>query len=203
MTARQIEKELERQKVLFEEECSGIVCGGSVKFADYANEWMKFHAEKELKASTVSRYRRLLPAILTAIGHIRLEKLNPLHIQRMIDNLGESGINRITGKTLAPKTIGHYLSLTSAICADAAAKHLIKENPCRGIKLPKADHKERVIFTLEEAQTFLRALSQEPLVYQAFFVLAIYGGFCKGELLGLEWKDVDDEDEPILAFCRG
>lgn len=119
----------------------------------------------------------------------------------MIDNLGENGINRTTGKTLAPKTIGHYLSLTSAICADAAAKHLIKENPCRGIKLPKADHKERVIFTLEEAQTFLRALSQEPLVYQVFFVLAIYGGFRKGELLGLEWKDVDT-DHRLISIRR-
>jgi len=37
----------------------------------------------------------------------------------------------------------------------------------------------------------LDLLAKEPLFYQAFFTLAIYGGYRRGELCGLEWKDID------------
>ena len=39
MTARQIEKELERQKVLFEEECQGLSQGANIKFETFAEQW--------------------------------------------------------------------------------------------------------------------------------------------------------------------
>jgi len=44
---------------------------------------------------------------------------------------------------------------------------------------------------LEEAQHLLDLMLKEPLSFQTFFVLAIYGGFRRGELCGLEWKDID------------
>lgn len=46
-------------------------------------------------------------------------------------------------------------------------------------------------YALEDAQHFLETLESAPTKYQAFFVLAIYGGFRRGELLGLEWQDID------------
>ena len=68
---------------------------------------------------------------------------------------------------------------------------LVFDNPCKRVTLPNMVQKERDCYTLEEAQTFLNCLENEPLKYQAFFVLAIYGGFRRAELLGLEWKDID------------
>ena len=47
------------------------------------------------------------------------------------------------------------------------------------------------ILFLQELQPFLDLLQNEPLKYQAFFVLAIYGGFRRGEILGIEWKNID------------
>ena len=48
-----------------------------------------------------------------------------------------------------------------------------------------------MIYTIEEVTEFLKLLESEPLKYRVFFNLAVFSGFRRGELLGLEWKDVD------------
>ena len=80
MTKKQIEKELERQTVLFEERCrTGQYLDGSIRFADFAEKWMNDYADKQLKAKTVAGYKELLKRINPAIGHIKLEQIQPQH----------------------------------------------------------------------------------------------------------------------------
>lgn len=193
MTKKQIEKELQRQAVLFEEECDGLSLGGNIKFADFAEQWFTEYAEKRLKARTIARSRQLSVRTYEAIGHLRMDKITTRHVQKFINNLSENGINQKTGKGLAPKTILHYRCFISGIFEYAVRMKMIRDNPCRGVILPQVDHKEHDCYTLEEMQHFLDLLQNEPLKYQAFFVLAVYGGFRRGELLGLEWKDLDFE----------
>lgn len=93
MTKAQIERELERQKVLFEEKCrSGKVLDGSIRFGDYIEYWVKEYAEKQLRASTVAGYNIMIRRITAALGHIRLEKLQPKHLMEFYNNLREGGI---------------------------------------------------------------------------------------------------------------
>ena len=93
MTVKQIERDLQRQTVLFEERCrSGQFLDGSIKFAEFAERWIHDHAEKQLKAKTVARYKTLLIRINQGIGHIRLDKLQPHHILDFCNNLAESCI---------------------------------------------------------------------------------------------------------------
>ena len=54
MTKKQIEKELKRQAVLFEEKCrTGRFLDGNIKFSDFLERWFRDYAEKQLKAKTV------------------------------------------------------------------------------------------------------------------------------------------------------
>lgn len=64
-------------------------------------------------------------------------------------------------------------------------------NPCSKVTIPKGEAKEKMIYTIEEVTEFLKLLEDEPLKYRVFFNLAVFSGFRRGELLGLEWKDVD------------
>ena len=93
MTQAQIDRELERQKVLFEEKCrEGSVLDSTTRFADFAEYWMTEYAEKSLRPSTVAGYRQMLTRIIPAIGHISLSKLQPKHLMELYNNLGEGGI---------------------------------------------------------------------------------------------------------------
>lgn len=98
---------------------------------------------------------------------------------------------------LSPKTIQHYLSFVSSVMDYAFRFGMIRENPCKRVSVPSAPAQERDCYTLEEAQHFLDSLQQAPTKYRAFFTLAIYGGFRRGELLGLEWEDIDFQNHIV------
>ena len=93
MTPRQIAKELERQKVLFEERVnSGTTKDGNIRFEDFAAIWMKDFAQKQLKVKTYTGYEKSLVRINQAIGHIKLKDLRTGHLNEFYRNLEETGI---------------------------------------------------------------------------------------------------------------
>ncbi len=93
MTVKQMEKEVQRQAVLFEEKCkSGLYLSNNIRFADFAEKWLTDYAEKQLKAKTIAPYKDLLKRINQAIGHIKLNQLQPIHLLRFYDNLAEDNI---------------------------------------------------------------------------------------------------------------
>lgn len=191
MTQRQIEKELQKQAVMFEEACQGKQVVNTIKFESFAEQWFTEYAELKLKEKTLERYKQMKDRTYKAIGHLRLDKISPRHIQNFINDLNKEGVNQRTGGKLSPKTIKNYVSFISSIYDYAIKMQMITSNPCKYVILPNLQQVERDCYTLEEAQQFLSLLSEAPIKYQAFFTLAIYGGFRKGEILGLEWKDID------------
>ena len=90
MTKKQAEKEARRQAELFEDRIKrGLLVDSSMKFADFAEKWFKEYAEQQLKPKTIAHYRAL---INKSIGHISLEKLQPLHLQAFYNELRKEGI---------------------------------------------------------------------------------------------------------------
>ncbi len=93
MTEKQIEHELERQKVLFEEKCRRtMVMDESVKLEDFVERWRVDYALPNLKKTTIAQYDELLKRILAAMGHIRLCDITPFHLNAFYANLREDGI---------------------------------------------------------------------------------------------------------------
>jgi len=88
MTQKQVEKELERQKVLFEEQVKkGQYYSSDLRFSEYSDIWMKNYGERQLAPKTLERYKALLVKINDAIGNIRLVNLQPHHINEFIMTL--------------------------------------------------------------------------------------------------------------------
>ncbi|MCM1024716.1 MAG: site-specific integrase, partial [Prevotella sp.] len=132
-----------------------------------------------------------------AIGHIRLDKLTTREIQKFVVDLcgseRDGGSKRNSGK-LSTKTIKLHVSMISTICDYAVKMQMIPSNPCRNVTIPKVITPEKEYYSIEEAQRLLELFSKEDEVnykYVLFYTLAIYTGFRLGELLGLEWKDID------------
>lgn len=267
MTKRQIQKELDRQAVLFEEKCrNGQVLEGNIKFAEFAEKWFADYAEKQLRATTVARYQLLMPRINAAIGHIRLDKLQPHHLMEFYNNLAESGVREDTRycsevdfkkllkkrgitkrtfakeagvsvyvldsvtrganisttsahkivsalglpldqvftpvgdkDTLAVSTILHHHRLISSMLGTAVKWQLIFSNPCSRVVLPKNKRKEAVYLDEEQAAQLLAALEKESLQHQTIVKLLLFTGMRRGELCGLEWKDIDFDNAVIFV----
>lgn len=74
---------------------------------------------------------------------------------------------------------------------------LIETSPCKRIDPPKAVRKEPEFLNAEETAQFLTYLEDEPLQYKVIFTLLIFTGMRRGELLGLEWQDIDFKNAVI------
>ena len=104
MTERQVQKELERQAVLFEEQVrtGGGAVDSSIRFTDFAKRYMVEYGQLYLKPTTLANYQRNLVRINLAIGHLRLKEITPLHIQAFYRNLQEEGIRQRVTATARP-----------------------------------------------------------------------------------------------------
>lgn len=107
MTAKQIEKELLRQAMLFEEQCrQGLAGDGKQKFGAYARYVIDLKEQSgELRHHTVVRYRELLRRVNDGIGHIRLCDLRPQHLNQLYEQLAQEGLRRSADKALLKEGI--------------------------------------------------------------------------------------------------
>ena len=194
MTERQIKTELNRQAVMFEERCLKGIVSTKVKFEELAERWFEEYAKTNLKKSSVQRLRGTKKRVYDTFGHIRVDKITRGQVQAFVDDLSKNGKNFLNGKPLSRKTVIHHLNLLSDVFSFAIRNEMIDDNPCRNVVVPKGEKKEKAVYTVEEMkQLFELAEKYGTLDYRAFLTLAVYGGFRCGEIMGLEWKDIDRE----------
>lgn len=204
MSAKSAEKEALRQAVLFEEQCKGgRQVTATVKFEAFAEEYFQMATSmNKLKVGTIANYRNYTKRVFPKIGHLRLVKITATHIQGIISEMAEGGrLDKYKDKPLSAKTIRNHITFVSTVFAYAKKKHIISYNPCEDAELPKDNADEQGMHTIEEVQQIMGWLYSNPqrLKYAVFYTLAIYTGFRRGEILGLEWRDFDFERSIVTA----
>ena len=197
LTKRQIEKELQRQAVLFEEECKKGKITASIKFQTFAEQWFEEYAKINLRPTSYERMRQTTQRVYPALGHMKLDKITARHIQAFISDLYVNGKNQRNGKPLSRKTAVHHLSFISDVFSYAIRMGMLTDNPCRRVYVPKQEQDEKQIYTIDEVKKLYENLRGEPMKYQVYLLLAIYSGYRRSEMLGLEWKDIDFEHNII------
>ncbi|MGZ3499148.1 MAG: tyrosine-type recombinase/integrase [Vulcanimicrobiaceae bacterium] len=97
------------------------------------------------------------------------------------------------------KKCGHVIRYAFTVLhralACAVSKQLIPSNPAVGCAPKRPASKKFTSLTAEQCQQFLAAAESGRLY--ALFVLAITCGLRQGELLGLQWRDVDFENRKL------
>lgn len=235
-TPKAIEKEVKRfaddyeQKVLH----GDIYDGDHITFDSFVKvweaNWIAVQMKKgELTQTTYDNYlRHLRIHVLPYIGHMKINKIKALHIQRIL--------NDMTMKGLAPKTVKYTFTSVNSVFTFAYKKDFIDQNPCARCDVPQTKRDQKLhYFTVEQAKRFLEAMKREyPVIhkahkrtltqtgeeyvvpdyvqkqtistqFQAFFYLAIYGGFRRGELCALRWNDIDFKKQTVRideAFAK-
>ena len=197
MTEKQIQKELEKQAVLFEDKCkSGLAGDGHIKFADFAARWMDINIDN-LAPKTYERYLALLVRINAAIGHFKLGDLRPHHLQEFYKALSEDGTNQRTGKALSPKTIQHHHRLISVMLGEAYKQGYTPRDISELVTPPKVKQHEVAYLDEKDVAELFSALSEAPIKWKTALLLLLYTGMRRGELVGLEWSDIDFEGKTI------
>lgn len=93
MTARQEAKAVQEFADDFERRVQdGLFTANDLTVDGLAERWMKSYCETQLKPHTIEDYKKLMPRVSAAIGHIKLSKLKPGHIQEFYAQLAQSGI---------------------------------------------------------------------------------------------------------------
>ena len=188
MTKKQIKKEVNRVAVLFEEEIKNSNFSFNIdkSFKSFMEEWFKTYAELTLKKITIGGYRERSKKLYEMLGDKKLEELNPLVIQKFVGDLTSEG--------LSPKSVKNYVRLVSNVLNYAVRKQVIPFNPCTTVDYPREVKKEKVMFSVEEVKKFLSLLNDESSSVEVFFILLIYTGARKSEILALAWEDIDFEN---------
>lgn len=92
MTTKQAEKEVQRQALLFEEQCKlGYMPDNKQTFAEYAEYVLDIKEQAGTKHTTITRYRELLKRINNGIGHIKLVDIRPQHLTELYSVLRQNG----------------------------------------------------------------------------------------------------------------
>ena len=187
-----------------------VVLQSNITFRDFVDVWKKEYAEREdlgLSPKTLSRYNALLERILDAVGHIKLQKISPSHLNSFYVNLSEPGVKKLGNNKkhhngsdkLSTTTIRHYHELISGILGKAVQWGYILSNPAQRADPPKYEESEKRYLEEDAIDKVMNALSNEPLKYQCAILLDIFSGLRRSELMGLEWKNIDFDSNVMVV----
>ena len=195
--------EVELAKFVTEVQNGLVIDGKSLKFSEFTEIWKRDYGSKELAPSTYKRYCRMLETrLLPYFGHFYINKIKPTDIMKFYDLLekdtqlvrkkGNNGSK--TKKPLSGKTILEHHRLLRAMLHKAVYWQLIVTNPAERVQPPKARKPKRRSYDDEQTKILLEnleLLSSEDTKYKVAIILTVFTGVRLGELMGLEWTDVD------------
>lgn len=203
------------------------ISGDKTTLAEFVEEWFKTYAENQLERTTLHRYRYVLDmTILPALGHMKIGKIRPYDIERFFVSLTKDG-TRQDGKEggYSYESIRKTKTILSSILSTAEKWEIIENNPCRKADMPKHEAPEETTkaYTLDQTQRFLQFAEDDyrhsdmkhykngkvipisdysnkdifKLQTLVIINVAVFGGLRRGEMVGLDWKNVDFEKNVI------
>ena len=198
-----VQVKIELAKFVAEVEQGTVIEGKSITFKEFTEIWKRDYGSKELAPSTYRRYLGMLESrILPYLGHFKLDKIKPTDIMKFYDMLDkDTQIRRVkynngyrTLKPLSQKTILEHHRLIRAMLHRAVYWQLLFSNPCERVQPPKSKKPKRRYYDDEQCKVLLsnlNELSVDDIKYKTAITLTLFTGVRLGELMGLEWSDID------------
>lgn len=169
----------------------------TLKLNDLFEIWIKDYKVNN-KQGCLQTYVHVYNTIIKSqMGNKKINDINHNHIQSFINGLRENySLSRIK--------LAHIV--LSSMFEVAIINNWIVKNPAKKIQFPKEIKKERRVMSKKEQELFLKfAMSSN---YYDLYVVSLYTGMRIGEILGLQWDDIDFEKSNIhvsgtLTYIRG
>ena len=175
-TLNEVRQKLRNEQ--YEDEKSLNVVTKDVTLDEWYQIWMdtcKKNCRESTKTTYAGHYRR----VQKALGWRKLTTLNLIIIQQAINELDTDNERKNSKKILVDM-------LDKAIDSDLLIKNAAKQV---NTVISKEEKKERRLLTVSEAELFLSKAADT--FYYSLYVLALETGMRIGELMGLQWADID------------
>jgi integrase len=121
--------------------------------------------------------------VLPTLGKVSLSKLTAEHLQRLYGEKLKAG--------LSAATVRHLHAVLHKALDAAVRLGIIQRNVADLVHPPRRKHVEMATLSAEQARLLIKTAEGER--FEALFLLALTTGMREGELLGLQWADIDLE----------
>ena len=175
--------------------CGNVFNPSTISFADFLNEFIE-HGMTDYKETTFKTYRvNILYKIIPVLGNYKLLSITSKNLSDFLVSLKEKNYS------LSSITIVRSV-LTAALNYAVHPMNLLQSNPMLYVKTPKVEKKEeeRTPLTVEEWKKIIE-MFPDGNRHHIPLMLGYYCGLRIGECYGLQWEDIDF-DNNVLHINR-
>ncbi len=156
--------------------------------AQFLTNWLEQVVKPSARPKTHHSYAQVVRLYLIPhLGHHQLTKLVPEHVQAMLNILLSSGGR--AGQGLAPRTVHTVRAVLRRALGQAVKWGALHRNAAALVDAPRLERYKLTPLDEVQARALLQAVSGQRL--EALYRVALSLGLRKGEVLGLQWLDVD------------
>ncbi len=156
----------------------GVAC--PVLVSDWLHTWLE--DQPLTRASTLATQRGHVERhLVPTLGDRRVAEVSAQDVQELVHALLARG--------LAPATVARIIATLQSAFTAAVRAGKRGDNPARGARLPTVPAPVRDLWSLADAQRFLATCRGTGV--EVLWRLALVTGMRRGELLGLNWADLD------------
>ena len=189
-SVKQLVKDMNNMK--YELEHGLYASAKKVKVDDWYNAWMNEYKAHTVKKSTFDLYDTYYNIyIKNILGKKIIQDLKPIHIQKLYNDMAKRGLKE--------NTIKKVNTIICSMLQQAVKNEMIFKNPCVSVDIPKTEKTEKQILSAEQQDEFLQFIrsSNRWKKYHTLFTVVLGTGMRIGELLPLNWSDIDYNEKTI------
>jgi len=192
-----------------------------ISLSKWLQEWLDNYAIN-IRASTRTNYKSYIEnTIVPKLGNEPLKKLTVSKAQRFFNDIKQNGNLKDNGKPLSDKTVKNIYGMFKQAMNQAVNNGHCTKNVLTGVVIPRSDlKKEMRVLTKDERTKLISVMEnieeitalknkeerakkssvrykEDSFGYRYILFVSLYTGARIGEVLALEWSDIDFESKLI------
>lgn len=162
-----------------------------IKYKEWLYQWLENYVKPSCKERTYQRYRIATEQhLIPALGDVLLLQMEPMTVQRFLTGELQNG-NIRDGKGLSASTVNLLISVIQNSMKTAYEIGLVDSYTMNRLKRPKVKEKQVECFSVAEQKIIESAVIADKRSKMFGVLFCLYTGVRIGELLALEWDDVN------------